>query len=229
MILFICLCVIIYIYVCVCVYIYIWMNLWSFHWWLFLELEISLEQSCIISKIKLFSQLKNKLEEKWRSLGSPSSAPLGIILRVPRGRGVCVLWWGNDPLTFELQLSSQPLPTLSHPHMPSALLYQSAQKRCLKWDYWKRLRRLFPSGACGKEPACQCRRRKNHRFDPWVGKIAWRREWLPTPVFLPGESHEQRSLAGVAKSRTWLRQLSTQHKWDYKWNQEADQEYDITR
>ena len=34
------------------------------------------------------------------------------------------------------------------------------------------------------------------RFDPWVGKVPWRREWLPTPVFLPGEFHEQRSLAG---------------------------------
>ena len=29
-----------------------------------------------------------------------------------------------------------------------------------------------------------------------MGKIPWRREWLPTPVFLPGESHGQRSLAG---------------------------------
>ena len=34
------------------------------------------------------------------------------------------------------------------------------------------------------------------RFDPWVGKIPWRREWQPTPVFLPGESHGQRSLVG---------------------------------
>ena len=32
-------------------------------------------------------------------------------------------------------------------------------------------------------------------FDPWDGKIPWRREWLPTPVFLPGEFHGQRSLA----------------------------------
>ena len=31
-------------------------------------------------------------------------------------------------------------------------------------------------------------------FDSWVGKIPWRKEWQPTPVFLPGESHEQRSL-----------------------------------
>ena len=33
-------------------------------------------------------------------------------------------------------------------------------------------------------------------FDPWVGKIPWRRAWQRTPVFLPGESHGQRSLAG---------------------------------
>ena len=25
-------------------------------------------------------------------------------------------------------------------------------------------------------------------FDPWVGKIPWRREWQPIPVFLPGQS-----------------------------------------
>ena len=39
----------------------------------------------------------------------------------------------------------------------------------------------------------QCRR---SRFHPWVGKIPWRREWLPTPVFLLGGFHGQRSLAG---------------------------------
>ena len=31
-------------------------------------------------------------------------------------------------------------------------------------------------------------------FDPWVGKVPWRRKWHPTPVFLPGKSHGQRSL-----------------------------------
>ena len=46
----------------------------------------------------------------------------------------------------------------------------------------------------GKEPTCQCRRHKRHRFDPWVGKIPWRRKWHPTSVFLPGKSHGQRSL-----------------------------------
>ena len=33
-------------------------------------------------------------------------------------------------------------------------------------------------------------------FNPWVGKIPWRREWLPIPVFLPRAFHGQRSLAG---------------------------------
>ena len=35
-------------------------------------------------------------------------------------------------------------------------------------------------------------------FDLWVGEIPWRREWLPMPAFLPGESHGQRSLAGYS-------------------------------
>ena len=48
----------------------------------------------------------------------------------------------------------------------------------------------FPGGgASGKEPTWQCRRCRRHGFDLWVGKISWRREWPPTPVFLPGESH----------------------------------------
>ena len=51
-------------------------------------------------------------------------------------------------------------------------------------------------GASGKEPTCPWRRHKRPGFDPWVGKIPWRRAWQPTPVFFPGESHGQRSLAG---------------------------------
>ena len=71
----------------------------------------------------------------------------------------------------------------------------------------------LPSGASGKEPNCPCSRGKRHEFVPWSRKLPWRREWLPTPVFLPGEYHGQRSLMGyssqVAKSWTLLKQLST--------------------
>ena len=50
-------------------------------------------------------------------------------------------------------------------------------------------------GLSGKESACQCRR---CGFDPWVGKIHWRRKWQPTPAFLTRKSHGQRSLAGYS-------------------------------
>ena len=51
-------------------------------------------------------------------------------------------------------------------------------------------------GTVGKESTCQCRRHRRCNFDPWVGKMPWRRKWQPTSVFLLGKSHGQRSLAG---------------------------------
>ena len=55
----------------------------------------------------------------------------------------------------------------------------------------------LPRSLSGEESACQCRR---PRFDPWVGKIPWRRKWQVTSVFLPGESHGQRSLVDYIQS-----------------------------
>ena len=55
-----------------------------------------------------------------------------------------------------------------------------------------------PGGTSGKEAACTCRRHRRRGFDPWVGKIPWRRARQPTPVFLPGESNGQRSLVGYS-------------------------------
>ena len=49
-----------------------------------------------------------------------------------------------------------------------------------------------------KNPPGRCRRHKRCGFHLWVGKIPWRRKWQPTPVFLPGESHGQRSLVGYS-------------------------------
>ena len=56
----------------------------------------------------------------------------------------------------------------------------------------------FPGGARGKEPTCYSKRHKRHRFNPWVGKIPWRRTWQSTPAFLPRESHGQRNLVGYS-------------------------------
>ena len=56
----------------------------------------------------------------------------------------------------------------------------------------------FPGKYSVNESACQFRRHRWSRFDPWVQKIPWRRKWQPTPVFLPGKFHRQRSLVGYS-------------------------------
>ena len=69
-----------------------------------------------------------------------------------------------------------------------------------------------PSGSESTESACQRRRRKRRRFDPWVWKIPWRRAWQSPLVFLPGESHRQRSLA--CYSPWGCRELDTTERLD---------------
>ena len=49
-----------------------------------------------------------------------------------------------------------------------------------------------------KNPPANAGRHKRLGFDPWIGNIPWRRAWQTTPVFLPGESHGQRSLMGYS-------------------------------
>ena len=61
----------------------------------------------------------------------------------------------------------------------------------------------------------QCRR---PGFDPWVGKIPWKRQWQPTLVLLPGKSHGWRSLVvhGVAKSRTQQSDFTSLHFYTWR-------------
>ena len=70
----------------------------------------------------------------------------------------------------------------------------------------------FPGGVSNKEPACQCRRLKRWGFDPWVGKMPWRRAWQPTPVILPGNPKDRgnwwATVHRVAKSWTQLKRLN---------------------
>ena len=56
----------------------------------------------------------------------------------------------------------------------------------------------IPGSTSGKESTRQCRGHKGCEFNPWVEKIPWNRKWQPTPVFLPGKFHGQRSLAGYS-------------------------------
>ena len=50
----------------------------------------------------------------------------------------------------------------------------------------------------GEEFSHQCWRCKRCGFSPWIGKIPWRKKWQPTPIFLFGKFHGQRSLVGYS-------------------------------
>ena len=72
-----------------------------------------------------------------------------------------------------------------------------------KWDWKSRLwvtiyLHMISRWCSDKESVCQWRRRKRPEFDPWVGKIPWRRKCQSTPVFLPGVFRRQRSLVGYS-------------------------------
>ena len=64
-----------------------------------------------------------------------------------------------------------------------------------------------PGGSDGKRSACNA---GDPGSIPWAWKISWRREWLPTPVSLPGGFHEQRSLAGYSP---WSHKESDKTEW----------------
>ena len=89
-------------------------------------------------------------------------------------------------------------------------LKQSNYRLCLSWDF--QLISLpiilgFPGGSEGKQSACNA---GDLGLITWVGTIPWRRKWQSTPVFVPGESRGQRSLAGYSPQR--LKESDTTEK-----------------
>ena len=93
-------------------------------------------------------------------------------------------------------------------------MLQSTGLQRVRYDLATEQQQGFPGGTSGKEPSCQHERHKRWGLNPWIGNIPWRRAWQPTPVFLSGESHGQRSLVGymvhrISKCQTWLKQLCT--------------------
>ena len=105
-------------------------------------------------------------------------------------------WVGKIPWRRKWQSTPVLLPGKSHGQR-SPVGYSPWGRKEL--DTTEQLHFLsFPGGTSSKNSTCQCRRHRRHGFNPWVGRIPWRREWQPTPIFLPGESHGQRSLAGYS-------------------------------
>ena len=113
---------------------------------------------------------------------------------------ICIDWFSNIKLTFHSN------PTWSWFAMFyiycwvcfAKFVRESGLFSCIVCFYYQSNAGLmgFPRQCSVKEPSCQCRGHKRCGFDPWVGKVPWRRKWQPSPVFLPGKSHGQRSLVG---------------------------------
>ena len=104
-----------------------------------------------------------------------------------------LLW--NHFSNLQPSLACYSLPTSAHRH-PGQCKRRELGEREIYWH------QNSPSHHCGLpwwfrwyRIHLQCGR---PGFDPWVGKIFWRREQLPTPVFWPGEFHGQRSVAGFS-------------------------------
>ena len=78
-----------------------------------------------------------------------------------------------------------------HMYISYALFIARVRKNHISTS-WKQLLFMNCTGFLG---GGRCKR---HGFDSWIRKISWRRAWHPTPIFLPGESHGQRSLVGYS-------------------------------
>ena len=137
--------------------------------------------------------LKSSLAPQFKSTSSSALSSLwgmqdlsaaAFSLFLSYGMWNLVLWPGTEPNPLALGTQS-----LSH----------WTTREVPKW-IWFNLKKGFPGSTSVKEPTCQWRRHKSHRFKPCVGKIPWRRKLQPTPVFLFGESHGQRNLAGCNPS-----------------------------
>ena len=140
---------------------------------------------CFISKSRVFLQKLN-------------------IWTVARSR-----WNQRLARSFSLQCWSQHL--LSHNSWPFRML---GLPRFPHWGWYlfaiSRIVAGLPRWHHGEESTCQDKRCNRHGFYLWVGKIPWRRKWQPTPGFLPGESHGQRSLKGYSP---WGRKESHSTDW----------------
>ena len=132
---------------------------------------------------------------------------------------ICIDWFSNIKLTFHSN------PTWSWFAMFyiycwvcfAKFMRESGLFSCIVCFYYQSNAGLmgFPRRCSVKEPACQCRGHKRCGFDPWVGKMPWRRRWQPTAESLPSKSHGQRNLVGYSpwdyKHQTWLNNWAPAH------------------
>jgi len=121
----------------------------------------------------------------WRSIqGRRNSTCKGPEPEWKRKEGTTdILFWAGQPPGKKVKASYFSIFTATSPPLHNisiSIMWQISHHWALLVAQWSRIR-------------LRCRR---CRFDPQVGKIPWERKWQPTPVFLPGKSHRERSLAG---------------------------------
>ena len=128
-----------------------------------------------------------------RGIFSGKSAGVGCHFLL---RGI-FLTWGSNPGVPHCRQTLYPLSHQGSPYSVSLLVICFICSRVYMSILFTLL--YFPLGLprqlSGEESTCRCRRLG---FDPWVRKIPWRSKWQPTPVFLPGKPHGQRSLVGYS-------------------------------
>ena len=137
----------------------------------------------------MFTQELSLLSKGLQVTGS--LAPFSAACGLPPLHGSFTSYVGSSPRCWAL-----PLPLICTHRALSCLTAGTFKSFCClagEREQWNKP--LLPSGGSGKEHACQYRRCKRRRFDLWVEKILWSAARQSTPVFLPGESHGQRSLA----------------------------------
>ena len=127
----------------------------------------------------------------WTCLIKPLWLSVSLYLEISKGDEISTEWLIKEPSIVCIKKWNESL--VETPKEIRSVLWRPCTLALVYKEMWDM---GFPGGTSGKEPTCQRRRCKRHGFDPWVGKISWRRAWPPTPVFLPGESHGQRSLVG---------------------------------
>ena len=135
-----------------------------------------------------------ELENAIRPASSSISPQSPWVCGCPRGHSMAV--------PRELQATFQPGQLVANQENPEApdLPGNIPSLTFCWWDiHWGNPSRGLPRWFQWlKNHPVKCRRCKRHGFDPWVGKIPWRRAWQLTPVFLPRKSNGQESLVGYS-------------------------------
>ena len=164
--------------------------------------EYSLEGLMLQLKLQYFGHLMRRTDSLEKTL-MPGKIEGG------RRRGRQRMRW-SDGITKCMHMSLSKFQVLVMDREVWRAAVHGVTNRRTRLSYWTELNwtenlvkhyedmRGFPGGTSGKESACQCRKCRRHGFDPWVRKIPWSRKCQPTPVFLPGKFHGQRSLVGYS-------------------------------